>query len=83
MDMMMDNRMQPGDIVRHFKGKLYEIVCFAKDSETLETMVVYRALYGEGGVWVRPMAMFFSPVDKEKYPDAAQTYRFERAEDVK
>jgi len=80
----MDNRMQPGDIVRHFKGKRYEIICFAKDSETLETMVVYRALYGEGGVWVRPKEMFFSPVDKAKYPDAAQTYRFERVtEDAK
>jgi len=74
----MDNRMQPGDIVRHFKGKMYEILCFAKDSETLETMVVYRALYGEGGVWVRKKEMFFSPVDREKYPDAAQAYRFER-----
>ena len=70
--------MQPGDIVRHFKGKQYEIVGFAKDSETMETMVVYRALYGEGGLWVRPKEMFFSPVDKEKYPDVTQTYRFER-----
>ena len=76
----MDNRMQPGDVVRHFKGKMYEIVCFAKDSETLETMVVYRALYGEKGVWVRPKEMFFSPVDRDKYPDAAQTYRFEKVE---
>ena len=76
----MDNRMQPGDVVRHFKGKMYEIVCFARDSETLETMVVYRALYGEKGVWVRPKEMFFSPVDREKYPDAAQTYRFEKVE---
>ena len=76
----MDNRMQPGDVVRHFKGKMYEIVCFARDSETLETMVVYRALYGEKGVWVRPKEMFFSPVDREKYPDVAQTYRFEKVE---
>ena len=74
----MDNRMQPGDVVRHFKGKMYEIVCFASDSETLETMVVYRALYGEKGVWVRPKEMFFSPVDREKYPDVSQEYRFEK-----
>ena len=40
--------------------------------------MVYRALYGERGVWVRPMGMFFSPVDKVKYPDVKQVYRFER-----
>ena len=39
--------------------------------------MVYRALYGERGVWVRPMGMFFSPVDKVKYPDVKQVYRFE------
>ena len=72
--------MQPGDVVRHFKGNLYEILCFARDSETQADVVVYRALYGERGVWVRPMVMFFSPVDRQKYPDARQTYRFERAE---
>lgn len=74
----MEKRMQPGDIVRHFKGNKYEILCIAKDSETLEEMIVYRALYGEKGVWVRPKAMFFSLVDKEKYPDVQQTYRFEK-----
>lgn len=74
----MDERMKPGDVVRHFKGNRYEILYMAKDSETQEDVVVYRALYGERGVWVRPKAMFFSPVDREKYPDAAQTYRFER-----
>lgn len=76
----LDMRMKPGDIVRHFKGNRYEILCFAKDSETQEDLVIYRALYGEGGVWVRPMEMFFSRVDKEKYPHAAQEYRFERAD---
>lgn len=76
----MDNRMKPGDIVRHFKGNEYEIIGIAKDSETLEELVVYRALYGEGGVWVRKKEMFFSPVDRDKYPDAAQTYRFEKVE---
>lgn len=74
----MEERMQPGDVVRHFKGNRYEILCFARDSETQEEMVVYRALYGERGVWVRPKAMFFSPVDREKYPQAQQTWRFER-----
>lgn len=74
----MQERMQPGDIVRHFKGNNYQILMFATDSETREPLVVYRALYGERGVWVRPKEMFFSPVDREKYPDAEQTYRFER-----
>ena len=74
--------MQPGDIVRHFKGNLYEILFFARDSETQAEVVVYRALYGERGVWVRPMAMFFSPVDRDKYPDAPQAYRFARVQEA-
>ena len=77
----MDLRLQPGDIVRHFKGNQYEILHIAQDSETMEKMVVYRALYGECGVWVRPLEMFLSPVDREKYPDVQQTYRFEKVED--
>ena len=75
-------RMNPNDTVRHFKGNFYRILYFAKDSETREDVVVYRALYGERGVWVRPMEMFFSPVDKEKYPNAQQEYRFERVEET-
>ena len=74
-------RMMPGDVVRHFKGNCYEILYFARDSETREEVVVYRALYGERGVWVRPKAMFFSQVDREKYPDASQEWRFERVTD--
>ena len=74
----MEERMRPGDVVRHFKGNRYRILCFARDSETQEELVVYRALYGDRGVWVRPKAMFFSPVDREKYPQARQTWRFER-----
>lgn len=74
-------RMMPGDVVRHFKGRRYEILYFARDSETREEVVVYRALYGERGVWVRPKAMFFSPVDRAKYPDAPQDWRFERVKD--
>ena len=70
--------MQPGDIVRHFKGNFYEILCFARDSETQDEVVVYSARYGERGVWVRPKEMFFSPVDRDKYPDAPQAYRFQR-----
>jgi hypothetical protein len=47
---------------RHYKGGEYEVVGAARHSETLEPMVVYRALYGESGLWVRPHAMFFEPV---------------------
>jgi len=71
-------RIMPGDTVRHFKGNLYQVLYFALDSETQEEMVVYRALYGEGGVWVRKKDMFLSSVDQEKYPDVRQAYRFER-----
>ena len=74
----MDTRMKPGDIVRHFKGNEYEILCFALDSETQEELVVYRARYGACGTWVRRKDMFFSLVDAEKYPDVRQKYRFEK-----
>lgn len=76
----MDMRLKPGDVVRHFKGNQYEILYIARDSETTKEVVVYRALYGDRGVWVRPLDMFLSPVDREKYPDVQQTYRFEKAE---
>lgn len=57
---------KPG-IYRHFKGNLYELIGIAKHSETLEPMVVYRALYGEGGLWVRPASMWSETVEKEGY----------------
>ena len=50
---------------RHFKGNLYRLEGFAKDSETLEEMVVYRALYGEGGFWVRPLSMWTETVERD------------------
>ena len=52
---------------RHFKGKEYEVIGVASHSETLEPMVVYRALYGEGGLWVRPAAMWTERMDREGY----------------
>ncbi len=48
---------------RHYKGGEYEVVDLARHSETLEPLVVYRALYGEGGLWVRPYAMFIEQVE--------------------
>ena len=49
----------------HFKGGHYRLVGYAKDSETCETMVVYQALYGDGGLWVRPAKMFFESVTRD------------------
>lgn len=50
---------------RHFKGKEYEVIGVAKHSETLEDMVVYRALYGDNGLWVRPLSMFLETVVRD------------------
>ena len=57
-----------GRTFRHFKDNLYRLEGFAKDSETLEEMVVYRALYGERGLWVRPAKMFFETVERMAVP---------------
>ena len=58
--------LKPG-IYEHFKGNRYELLYVATHSETLEPMVVYRALYGEGGVWVRPAGMWNEHVEKDGY----------------
>ena len=59
---------------RHFKGKEYEVIGTASHSETLEPMVVYRALYGEGGLWVRPAAMWNERVEREGYSGPRFTF---------
>lgn len=72
------NRVITPGVYRHFKGNRYDVFCIAEHSETGEKLVIYRALYGEMKTYARPLDMFASLVDKEKYPDAEQVWRFER-----
>lgn len=74
-----------GDVVQHFKRQwasekttkyLYRIIAFAEHTETSEDIVVYEAMYPPFKVCARPKEMFLSPVDRSKYPDAKQEYRF-------
>ena len=70
-------KIKTNTIYRHFKGDKYLVIDIVKNSETYEDMVLYQGLYGSCPKYVRPYEMFASKVDKEKYPNVEQEYRFE------
>ena len=70
-----------GSVYKHFKGNLYKVEGVAKHSETGEDYVVYRQMYGERELFIRPKDMFLEEVDRKKYPEVTQRYRFELIEE--
>lgn len=79
---MEERELKIHGVYKHFKGDLYLVEDIATHSETREKYVVYRALYGNNELYIRPYEMFTSKVDKVKYPNVHQEYRFE-LQDIK
>ena len=75
---MTQKTVNAGEFYKHFKGQLYQVRALAENSEDNTPMVVYQAMYAPFKIWVRPLSTFLEKLDKEKYPDAAQEYRYER-----
>lgn len=73
----MERDVKIHGVYKHFKGDYYLVEDVANHSETKEKYVVYRRLYGDNSLWIRPLDMFLSEVDHEKYPNVKQKYRFE------
>lgn len=76
-------KVEVGKTYKHFKGHIYTVIAIAKNSETLEDMVIYQNIYDKLDIWARPYDMFIEKVDRIKYPEVEQEYRFQLVEENK